>query len=59
MRTALELWIAQTQDKGFLPEPPDGAQAGAFLVDFWVKTTGGTYNVFDLPASPEFTKLLQ
>ena len=64
MRTALELWIAQTQDKGFLPEPPEGAQSGAFLVDFWVKTTGGKYNVddygvYDLPASPEFTKLLQ
>ena len=64
MRTALELWIAQTQDKGFLPEAPEGAQKGAFLVDFWVKTTGGKYNVddygvYELPASPEFTKLLQ
>ena len=34
MRSALELWKAQTQDKGFLPELPEGAQKGAFLVDF-------------------------
>ena len=39
MRSAVEFWIAQTQDKGFLPEAPEGAQSGAFLVDFWVKTT--------------------
>ena len=64
MRSALEFWIAQTQDKGFLPEAPEGAQQGAFLVDFWVKTTGGKYDVddygvYDLPVSPEFAKLIQ
>jgi N-sulfoglucosamine sulfohydrolase len=64
MRTALELWLGQTQDKGFLPEPPEGAQKGAFLVDFWMQTTGGKYNVddygvYELPAAPEFAKLLQ
>jgi len=64
MRTALEFWIADTQDKGFLPEPPDEAQKGAWLVDFWVQTTKGQYNVddygvFDLPGSPEFAHLLQ
>jgi len=64
MRTALLLWIGQTQDKGFLPEPPDEAQKGAYLVDFWVQTTGGKYNVddhgvFDLPASKDFVRLLQ
>jgi N-sulfoglucosamine sulfohydrolase len=64
MRTALEFWLGQTQDKGFLPESPEGAQKGAFLVDFWMQTTGGKYNVddygvYDLPAAPEFAKLLQ
>ncbi|HEX5859401.1 MAG TPA: sulfatase [Microbacterium sp.] len=64
MRTALQFWRAQTQDKGFLPEAPEGAQSGAFLVDFWVQTTGGTYNVddygvYDLPVSPKFAKLIQ
>ena len=64
MRTVLELWIAETQDKGFLPEPPEEAQKGAWLVDFWVQLTKGQYNVmdygvFDLPGLPEFAALLQ
>ena len=64
MRTVLELWIAETQDKGFLHEPPEEAQKGAWLVDFWVQLTKGQYNVmdycvFDLPGLPEFAALLQ
>jgi hypothetical protein len=64
MRTALQFWKAQTQDKRFLPEAPEGAESGTFLVDFWVQTTGGKYNVddygvYDLPASPKFAKLIQ
>ena len=61
MRSALELWIAQTQDKG-LPEPPEGAQKGGLPGRLLVKTTGGTrrgLRRMTSPVSPEFAKLIQ
>ncbi|MEU6584802.1 sulfatase [Nocardia sp. NPDC046763] len=64
MRTALQLWIAQTQDKGFLPEPAEAAQKGAWAVPLWQQVTKGEYDVedygvYDLPASPEFAQMFQ
>ena len=64
MRTALQLWIAQTQDKGFLPEPAEAAQKGAGVVPLWQQITKGKYNVedygvYDLPADPQFAVMFQ
>ena len=64
MRTALQLWIAQTQDKGFLPESADAAQKGASVVPLWLQITKGKYNVedygvYDLPADPQFAAMFQ
>ena len=64
MRTALQLWIAQTQDKGFLPEPAEAAHKGADVVPMWQQITKGKYNVedygiYDLPADPQFAKMFQ
>lgn len=64
MRTALELWIVETQDKGFLPEPTEAAIKGASIVPTWVQITKGKYDVedfgiYDLPAAPEFAQLFQ
>jgi arylsulfatase A-like enzyme len=64
MRTALQLWIAQTQDKGFLPEPAEAAQKGAGVVPLWQQITEGKYNVedygvYDLPADPQFAAMFQ
>jgi N-sulfoglucosamine sulfohydrolase len=64
MRTALQLWIAQTQDKGFLSEPAEAAQKGAGVVPLWQQITKGRYNVedygvYDLPADPQFAVMFQ
>lgn len=64
MRSALQQWIAATQDKGFLPEPPEAALKGAFLVQGWNQVTQGKYDVedfgiYDLPAAPKFAQLFQ
>ncbi len=62
MRSALQLWLAETQDKGFLPEAAEAAEKGAWAVPMWLQATQGKYNVedygvFDPPASREFGQL--
>ena len=56
-------WIAQTQDKGFLPEDPAEAQKGAWVVPLWIELTRGeydvdSYDVFELPVDDEFSAML-
>jgi hypothetical protein len=64
MRTALEFWIVETQDKGFMPESAEAAIKGANIVPMWLQVTNGKYDVedfgiYDLPAAPQFAVLFQ
>ena len=63
MRTTLNKWIAQTQDKGFIAEDPAEAQKGAWVVPLWIQLTKGQYDadkydVFALPVDDEFSQML-